>query len=171
MRNLRQTLIALGASAVIAGGGAFLGPIESGPKGPQLTPYKDIGGVPTWCYGETLGTPKARYTVQECNLLLLKGVQRHWDGIEPYVPTQAPLSVKEAMLSVAYNVGVGGWRHPVFLAPLARHDWRGVCEAITAPWQGKLGVAKGFKATVKGKPSKGLENRRAKEYALCVRDL
>lgn len=171
MRNLRQTLLALGASAVIAGGGAFLGPIESGPKGPQLTPYKDIGGVPTWCYGETLGTPKARYTVQECNLELIRSVQRHWAGIERYVPQNAPLSVQEAMLSVAYNVGVNGWVHPLFTRPLARGDWQAACAAITAPWQGKHGIAKGFKATVKGKPVRGLENRRAKEYALCVRDL
>lgn len=171
MQTLRQRLTLLGASAVIAGSGAFLGPLESGPKGPQLVPYADIGGVSTWCYGETLGTPKARYTVQECDSILLKSVQRHWAGIEFYVPWDAPLSVKEAMLSVAYNVGVKGWMHPVFTKPLARKDWQAACAAITAPWQGKLGVAKGFKATVKGKPSKGLENRRAKEYVLCVRDL
>ncbi|MNJ09285.1 Lysozyme RrrD [compost metagenome] len=171
MQPLKSRLSLLGASAVIAGAGAFLGPIESGPKGPQLTPYADMGGVPTWCYGETLGTPRERYTVQQCDMILLKSVQRHWAGIEFYVPVEAPLSVKEAMLSVAYNVGVQGWIHPVFLKPLANKDWQGTCAAITAPWKGKLGIAKGFKATVQGKPARGLENRRAKEYALCMRDL
>lgn len=171
MRNLRQTLLALGASAVIAGGGAFLGPIESGPKGPQLTPYKDIGGVPTWCYGETAGRPKAAYTSAECNLMLIKSLEKHWAGIKMHIPERAPLSLKEAMLSVAYNVGVNGWVHPLFTKPLAAGDWQAACAAITAPWKGKHGIAKGFKATVQGKPVRGLENRRAKEYALCVRDL
>lgn len=171
MQNLRQRLTLLGASAVIAASGAFLGPLESGPKGPDLVPYLDIGGVPTWCYGETLGTPLARYTPQQCDLVLIKSVQRHWVGIQVYVPQRAPLSVQAAMLSVAYNTGVSGWVHPLFTKPLAAGDWRGACNAITAPWKGKLGVAKGFKATVQGRPIKGLENRRAKEYALCVQDL
>lgn len=170
MRNLGQRLTMLGASAVIAGAGVFLGPVESG-RGPQLTPYADVGGVQTWCYGETLGTPKAHYTVAECDTILLRSVQRHWAGIERNVPQNAPQSVKEGMLSVAYNTGVVGWTHPVFLRPLAKGDWEAACYAIVAPWHGKLGVAKGFKATVGGKPHKGLENRRAKEYALCTRDL
>lgn len=168
--SLRSRLLNLGGAGVILGAAVFLGPVESG-KAPQLTPYADVGGVPTWCYGETVGTPKARYTLAECDSMLLRSVARYWAGVQPFVPQNAPQSVKEAMTSVAYNTGVPGWKHPVFLEPLARGDWRGTCDAIVAPWQGKLGVAKGFKATVKGKPHKGLENRRAKEYALCVRDL
>lgn len=170
MQALRQRLIALGATGVILGSAAFLGPVESG-KGPQLTPYLDIGGVPTWCYGETVGTPKARYTVAECDRQLIRAVKRTWDAMGFYVPDDAPLSVKEAMLSVAYNTGAKGWVHPVFLEPLARKDWEGTCAAITAPWQGKHGIAKGFKATVQGKPAKGLENRRGDEEGLCRRDL
>lgn len=165
--SLRNRLINLGATGVILGAATFLGPVEQ----PVLTPYADIGGVPTWCYGETLGTPKARYTLPECDASLLLAVERHWVGIRQYVPQNAPLSVQEAMLSVAYSTGTGGWRHPVFLGPLAKGDWKGTCDAIVAPWKGARGVALGFKATVKGKPVRGLENRRAKEAALCRRDL
>lgn len=168
--SLRSRLIHLGGTGFIVGAATFLAPIESG-KGPQLTPYRDIGGVPTWCYGETVGTPKARYTLAECDALLLRSVEKTWAGIALYVPASAPDSVKEAMLSVAYNVGVAGWRHPAFLRPLAREDWSGVCSAITAPWEGRHGLAKGFKATVKGYPVRGLENRRKAEEALCRRDL
>lgn len=171
MQSIRQRLVNLGAAAIIAGSGAFIAVQESPGGKPNLTPYLDIGGVPTWCYGETLGTPKARYTVAECDLELIRSVHRHWQGIEMYVPAEAPQSVKEAMLSVAYNVGVTGWRHPVLYEPLARHDWAAACTAISAPWKGKHGVAKGFKATVQGKPVRGLENRRAKEAELCRRDL
>lgn len=165
--SLSNRLIGLGGGGVVLLTALFLGPVEA----PVLMPYKDIGGVKTWCYGETLGVPKERYTVQECDASLLAATQRHWDGIKDDVPYDAPDSVKAAMVSVAYNVGVKGWRHPLFTRPLSVGDWRGACNAITAPWKGKQGVAKGFKATVNGKPIKGLENRRAKEYKLCVRDL
>ncbi len=174
--SLRSRLVNTGAAAVIVGAATFLGPIESG-KAPQLEPYADIGGVTTWCYGETAGTPKARYTLAECDALLLKSVQKHWDGIRHVVPENAPQSVKEAMISVAYNTGVAGflWEGrntpSRFLAPLARADWAAACQAIIAPWQGKNGVSRGYKATVKGTPSRGLENRRAQEYPLCMRDL
>lgn len=180
MQSLRNRLINLGASGAILGAAAFLGPIESGSRGPQLFPYADIGGVATWCYGETTGQPKARYTATECDALLLKSVQKHWAGISMYVPEDAPKSVKEAMISVAYNVGPSGWAWELrkdqkvpsrFRVALARKDWQGACAAITAPWQGTYGTAKGYKATVKGKPSRGLENRRAREAVLCRADL
>lgn len=179
--QLRQRLIVLGAAGFLATAGSFLGPVESGPKGPQLAPYNDIGGVPTWCYGETAGTPKPRYTVAECDLLLLQSMRKHWDGIKHVVPEKAPQSVKAGMLSVAYNVGVSGFLWELdaqgrkvpsrFRAPLAAGDWQAACRAITAPWQGKHGVALGFKATVKGKPVRGLENRRKRELAICLQDL
>ncbi len=169
--HLKNKLLAAGATGFIALAGAFLGPVESGPKGPQLEPYRDIGGVPTWCYGETAGKPKASYTDAECTVLLRKSVEKHWAGIKPYVPEKAPASVKAGMISVAYNVGVTGWIHPLFTVPLARGDWQAACAAITAPWNGKHGIAQGFKATVQGMPVRGLENRRKKEYALCMQDL
>lgn len=179
--SLRSRLITLGAVGFLATAGSFLGPIESGPKGPQQVPYSDIGGVKTWCYGETAGTTKARYTVAECDTLLLQSMRKHWVGIEHVVPESAPQGVKAAMLSVAYNVGVQGFlweldaqgrRVPSrFIKPLAAKDWAATCRAITAPWQGKHGIALGYKATVKGKPVRGLENRRKAEGALCRQDL
>lgn len=165
--SLRNRLVNLGASGAILLAATFLGPTEE----LRTTPYLDIGGVPTWCYGQTVGMPKARYTAAECDADLLRTVGRYWAQVSESVPQAAPESVKAAMVSVAYNTGVPGWRHPVFLVPLARGDWHAVCAAITAPWKGKYGTSKGFKATVGGKPSKGLENRRAKEFKLCVSGL
>lgn len=179
--SLRNRLIALGAVGFLATAGSFLGPAESGPKGPQLTPYSDIGGVRTWCYGETAGTPKSRYTVADCDAELIRSIQKHWDGIKHVVPESAPESVKAGMLSVAYNVGVSGflWEYDAkgrrvpsrFIKPLAGEDWEAACGAITALWQGKHGIALGYKATVKGRPVRGLENRRKAEVALCRQDL
>lgn len=166
MQALRNRLVNLGASGAILLASAFLGPTEE----LRTVPYTDIGGVPTWCYGQTVGAPKARYTVAECDADLLRSVGAYVAGIKPYT-AGAPASVVAAMVSVQYNTQAPGKPHALFLAPLARKDWRAACAAITAPWRGKYGVAKGFKATVQGKPVRGLENRRAKEYTLCVTDL
>ncbi|MCY1423971.1 hypothetical protein D9M71_397000 [compost metagenome] len=85
------------------------------------------------------------------------------------------------MVSVAYNVGVAGWAWELdsrgrkvpsrLRQALATGDWKASCEAIQAPWQGKYGVAQGYKATVRGKPVRGLENRRWAEYRLCMEDM
>lgn len=165
--SLKQRLAALGGTGVVLLAASFLGPIEQ----PVLRPYTDIGGVKTWCFGQTQGTPKARYTTQECEQDLLRTVEMYRSALRPYVPSAAPESVQAAMISIAYNVGVSGWKHPVLLGPLSRHDWEATCAAIVAPWKGRYGVAQGFKATVKGKPSRGLQNRRAAEYRLCMEDL
>jgi GH24 family phage-related lysozyme (muramidase) len=108
-------------------------------------------------------------------------MQKHWVGIEHAVPENVPQSVKAGMLSVAYNVGVSGFlwqldargrRVPSrFIQPLATGDWEAACAAIGAPWRGKHGIALGYKATVKGKPVRGLENRRKAEERMCRQDL
>jgi lysozyme len=164
--SLRNRLVNLGASGAILLASAFLGPTEE----LRTVPYDDIGGVKTWCYGQTVGIPKARFTVAECDADLLRSVSLYVEGLKPYT-AGAPASVVAAMASVQFNTQAPGKPHKLFLDRLAVRDWRGACAAIVAPWQGKYGTAKGFKATVQGKPSRGLENRRAKEFALCVQDL
>lgn len=176
--TLTAAALALGlGTGVVYNAAEFIGPKEA----LRTVPYKDIGGVTTWCYGQTVGTPKAQYTAQECAEDLLEAVQVYWDGIRQYVPEEAPESVKAAMVSVAYNVGISGWawefnargqRVPSrFRVALAAGDWEATCYAIQAPWQGRHGVAQGYKATVQGKPVRGLENRRWAEYRLCMRDV
>ena len=164
--SLKSRLANLGATGAVLLAATFLGPIEE----LRTVPYTDIGGVNTWCYGQTVGIPKAQFTVAECDADLLRSVSRYTEAIAPYTKG-APASVRAAMVSVQYNTQAPGAPHARFLEPLARRDWQAACAAITAPWKGKYGVSQGFKATVKGKPSKGLENRRAKEFKLCVSGL
>ncbi|QMP84074.1 lysin [Pseudomonas phage phiB1_1] len=164
--SLRSRLINLGAAGAVLAAAAFLGPTEE----LRTVPYADIGGVKTWCYGQTVGIPKARFSVAECDADLLRSVSRYTEAIKPYT-VGAPASVVAAMVSVQYNTQGPGKPHAVFLKPLAERDWRAACDAIVAPWQGKYGVSKGFKATVQGRPLRGLENRRAKEFDLCVSGL
>jgi lysozyme len=171
--TLRNRLLALGVPAFLAAAGASIGLHEGLPKpvAGMYPIYADVGGVATWCYGQTGMPEKTRYTLAECDKLLAKDVVARWAQIAPVIPDEAPDSVKSVMLSISYHTGVAGWRHPVFLKPLAAHDWRAACAAIVAPWPGKYGIAKGFKATVQGRPHRGLENRRAEEYRECVKGL
>lgn len=178
---MRQALIAAGLGGALVTAGAFIAPIETGPGGPQLQPYADLGGVKTYCYGETSRPVKDSYTEAECLARFAQSLQEHWDGIEMFIPEEAPESVKAAMLSIAYNVGVNGWKYELdedgkrrpsrLRVALAQGDWSSACALITAPWPGKHGVAQGYKATVRGEPVRGLENRRKAEEALCRTDL
>ena len=177
--RLPDRLKALGAAGALLCAAVLLAPLESGTE-PQLTPYYDVGGVRTWCYGETAGVPKAVYTTQECDKLLLQSVQRHWEGIKHVIPEDAPLGVHVAAISVTYNVGIRGFLYEQqagrivpsrLVQRLRARDWEGFCTAVGAPFQARHGVALGYKATVQGRPHRGLANRRAQEVQVCRRGL
>lgn len=160
---LKQRLLAMGLTSALAAGASYVALKE----GVSYTPYLDGGGVRTWCYGQTVGTAKARYTVQKCDRDLVQMYLEYHKAIELYVPESAPASVHAAFTSLAINTGKSGWVNTRFTVPLGKRDWLAACNAIEAPWKGKLGVAKGYKATIQGKPSKGLENRRRDDAAYC----
>lgn len=148
----------------------------AGKEGLSLTPYLDQGGVRTWCYGQTVGPYKARYTQAECDIDLLKSTDEYMRAVRPYIPKDAPASVVAAFTSTAVNIGKSGWRGSQFthsyveapyMAALRDHNWKLACAKLEAPWPGKYGTAPGYKATIGGYPSKGLGNRRASDAALC----
>lgn len=163
---------ALGLTAAIGLTAAHVGLKE----GLSLTPYLDQGGVRTWCYGQTQGPWKARYTQDECDLDLLKSTLEYHNAVIPYLRPDTPVSVVAAFTSTAVNIGKSGWRGSQFpnryveapyMAHLRAGRWAAACDALEAPWKGKYGIAKGYKATIGGYPSKGLGNRRHDDAALC----
>lgn len=169
---MRNRLIAIGASFALATAGAHIAERE----GLALTPYKDAGGVVTWCYGQTVGTPKSHYTQAECDADLLRTTEEYMRAVAPYLRMDTPDSVVAAFTSTAMNIGKTGWRGSSFKsgyveAPYMKHlrsgNWAAACDALEAPWKTKYGYARGYKATIKGKPSKGLGNRRAADAKLC----
>lgn len=169
---LKQRLITLGASVALATAGAHLAEKE----GLSLRPYKDGGGVVTWCYGQTQGVPKALYTQTECDIDLLYTTQDYMAAVTKYLRKDTPASVVAAFTSTAVNIGKSGWRGSQFpksyveapyMPALRSGRWEEACNLLEAPWPGKYGTAKGYKATIGGYPSKGLANRRASDAALC----
>lgn len=164
---IRGRLAAAGVTGVLLLAGAFIGSKE----GEVREVYSDIGGVSTYCFGGTERITKRTYTAAECTEQLRKDVAWANAGVRRAVPRSMPASVEAAMTSVAYNVGVGAFSRSPMVEHLRLGRWEAACAAISAPVQTPYGVAKGFRATVRGRPVRGLENRRAQEAALCYRDL
>lgn len=170
--RLVGTATALGLSTALGIAAAHIGLKE----GLSLTPYRDQGGVLTWCYGQTQGPHKALYTQRECDIDLLKSTDEYMRAVRPYLPKGAPASVVAAFTSTAINIGKSGWRGSQFthkyveapyMADLRAGRWKAACDKLEAPWPGKYGIARGYKATIGGYPSKGLGNRRASDAQLC----
>lgn len=169
---LKQRLLMIGAPLALALAAAHVGEKE----GLSLTPYKDQGGVTTWCYGQTQGVPKKLYTQAECDKDLLAMTDEYMQAVRPYLRKDTPASVVAAFTSTAVNIGKSGWRGSQFTksyveAPYMVHlrsgNWKAACDAIEAPWPGKYGIAPGYKATIGGYPSRGLGNRRSSDANLC----
>lgn len=145
-------------------------------EGLSLKPYKDLGGVTTWCYGQTQGPRKASYTQAECDQNLVLMTKEYYDAVRPWIPANAPASVVAGFTSTAVNIGKAGWKGSQFasgfvpapyMEDLKAGRWKAACDKIAAPWPGKYGTAPGYKATIGGYPSKGLGSRRASDAALC----
>lgn len=166
---LTRRLLAAGAAASIASGAAFIGLRE----GEVRNVYPDVGGVQTYCFGGTLpsGSGSRTFTEQECTEQLLRDTQRFWDGVAAEVGRDMPWSVHASMTSAAYNAGLAGFRTSPMLPHLRGGNWDAACAALVAPWRTSKGTARGWRATVQLVPHRGLENRRAAEYELCIKDL
>ena len=111
-------------------------------EGLRLVAYQDSVKVWTICWGETKGVhPGMRATLDQCDAMLIDRVTHDYylplvDGVKGYA--DAPDSVQAAMLSGAYNFGVGskkprrgqiGSRASEFVT---KHEYRQACEAQTA---------------------------------------
>lgn len=96
-------------------GGAVAGAavaLVGGFEGLRQTAYPDPAtrGQPwTICYGETEGVKRGdRRTIEQCKEGLIKGLDRYADGIERCVTVPLPDRRFIALVSFAWNVGVGG---------------------------------------------------------------
>lgn len=125
--------------------------------------YRDIVGVPTLCYGETLGVRIGdRSSDQLCRQKLERrltgdfraGLHRHFT--EQTKATRLSPERDAAYVSLAYNVGIHGAGRSTATRRLNAGDIAGGCVALT--WWNKAG----------GRVVRGLVRRRADEYRLCM---
>src|SRR5690625_3146593 len=167
LKAIKSRLLAVGASTAIAATGAFVGLHE----GEVRRVYSDIGGVSTYCFGGTTRIDKQEYSAEDCAEQLLRDTELAYRHVQREVQREMPWSVHAAMTSATYNAGVGAFSRSPMLPLLREGRWEAACAALVAPYTTSKGVARGWRATVGLRPVRGLENRRAAEYALCVEDL
>lgn len=128
-------------------------------EGLYTSPYLDIVGVRTWCYGETEGTPKAKYTPGECRHLLENRLVVYDKQMTACLHREIPDSMHIAFISASYNIGVYAFCHSSMARKVNDGDLRGACDALLS-WD-RAG----------GREIKGLHNRRVSERAICLRDI
>ncbi|WP_423169692.1 lysozyme [Stenotrophomonas maltophilia] len=140
------------AGVVLLAAGALVKPWE----GYSPTPYIDMVGVATHCYGDSSRPDKAVYTEQECAEKLNSRLGSYLTGISQCI--KVPLREREwaAVLSWTYNVGVGAACRSTLVGRINAGQ-------PAASWCPELDrwVYAG------GKRVQGLVNRRAAERRMC----
>ena len=133
-------------------------------EGLELQAYQDVAGIWTIGYGHTgpeVG-PGMVITEGQAEQLLIEDLERFERGVSSAV--QAPITQTQfdALVSLAYNIGVAGFSRSTAVKRLNKGDFEGAAEAIT--WWNK--------ATINGRkqPVAGLTRRRAAEAALFLQD-
>jgi lysozyme len=137
--------------------------VIGGFEGLRLAAYPDPATQgPPWtvCYGETKGVkPGDRYTLQQCKDMLLASLPKYATGIEKCVT--APLTDRRyvALVSFAYNVGVGAACSSSVVKLINAGRTREGCEALMK-WNKAAGIT-----------FPGLTKRRTAERAMCLEGL
>lgn len=132
----------------------------SGFEGLRQYAYDDVRGIPTICFGETLGVHRGDHkTTEECRIMLGDRIQEFGSGVDSCVPGPLPDARKAAYTSLAYNIGVGAFCGSSVARKANLGDARGSCDAMLL-WNKAAGV-----------PLPGLTNRRQQERALCLEGL
>jgi lysozyme len=156
--NIRRRTIGAATGAVLAAAGALITPWE----GIFTKPYFDIVGVKTVCIGATAaeGVDLNRtYTIPECKDMLVKSLPKYDNGIRSCVTREMPDSVRVAMISATYNIGIAGFCRSTMRVRINTGDFAGACDALLA-WN-RAG----------GRVVKGLDNRRRAERTYCRKGL
>lgn len=157
---LRKKVIAVSTAGAIAVAGALITGTNGndGLEGLKLTPYRDVVGVPTVCFGHTgpdvvMGK---RYSEEQCTELLNEDLQAVARQIDPLINADIPDAMRGALYSFTYNVGVTAFKNSTMLRLINKGDRAGACDQLRR-W-----------TYAGGKQWKGLINRREIEREVCV---
>lgn len=131
-------------------------------EGLRLRAYKDVAGVWTIGYGHT--GPDARagsaITSARAEALLRRDLRRFEAAVARLVTVPIGQARRDALVSLAFNIGIGAFGRSTALRRLNAGDPDGAAEAMR--WWNKATVA-GRKVVVRG-----LTRRRAAETALFL---
>lgn len=168
--NVRDKLIAIGASSAIALGASTV-ILDS--EGYKTKPYLDPVNIWTVCYGHTGGINKNKvYSQDECLLLFKEDAEKAEDvlknTVKPEIYNKLQDHEKAAFISFIYNVGAGkkgvkdGFvalkktgEPSTMLKKINKGDIIGACQQFMSWTQEGQGLA-------------GIKIRRTKERNLCL---
>lgn len=149
-------LVLGGAAAMLA----IATPLIARWEGVELRAYRDIVGIPTVCYGETLGVQMGQtFTKAECDAQLARRVVQFAGEIATCLPPGLPPETAAAFVSAAYNIGSRAFCRSSMSRRSLAGNLRGACDALLM-WN-KAG----------GRVIPGLTNRRNAERELCLSGL
>lgn len=117
---------------------------------------------PPWtvCYGETDGVKHGdRYTVEQCKDMLQESLQKYAKGVERCVIAPLPDKRYVALVSFAYNVGVGAACKSSVVTNINAGRTREGCDALLK-WNRAAGIV-----------FPGLTKRRERERQFCLEGL
>lgn len=140
-----------------AGAIALAAVIVAAAEGLVTSTYPDVGGVPTFCYGETKGAEWGKtYTKEQCDEQLSLRLAEFNEGVNSCVTAELSDTRRAALVSLAYNIGVPAFCKSTVVRKLNDGDVQGGCDAMLM-WN-----------KVKGVTWRGLTTRRQKERMLCL---
>lgn len=127
-------------------------------EGCRTSPYQCSAGVWTNGIGHTEGvTPRSHVSERQAAVNLVYDVMRVERGIDACIAVAIPQFVYDAIISFAFNVGVRAACNSTLAAFARLGQWRNACQQLSR-WVYVLGVV-----------NRGLENRRARETAWCLK--
>jgi lysozyme len=127
-------------------------------EGCRLQPYQCSAGVWTDGIGNTRGVvPGKSITERQAAGNFITNVLRVEAALARCVAVSMPQQVYDALVSLAFNVGTGNACGSTMVALLKQGRWRDACGQLPR-W-----------VYVKGVFNQGLDNRRQREMAWCLR--
>ena len=126
-------------------------------EGLRTVAYRDPVGIPTVCFGETLGVKIGdKFTADQCKEMLGERVLEFGRGVDKRTKVELPPERKAALVSFAYNVGVDAYCNSTLTRKLNAGDTVGACNELLR-W-----------TKAKGITLPGLVKRREQERELCM---
>ncbi len=147
-------------------------------EGLSLSTYKDTASIDTICYGHTAtARPGQTLTQPECDKLLNGDLGVFKRAVERAVKVPIPETMKAAIISWAYNVGIGAMQTSTLIRLLNQGQYEAACMQMNrwicevAP-KGKGDTTGQCAVPARNKRiSKGLINRRKVEVRICLHDI
>ena len=149
---MKGKVAAAGVAGVLALAATVIKPWE----GVKYTPYQDVVGVWTVCYGHTKTVqPGKTYTAAECDALLRADMLEANAYVRKCIPVPMLRGPEAALTSLVFNVGPKGVCGSTIQRKAMANDWPGACAGLDA-WK-----------YAGGRVYRGLVLRRADERKVC----